>query len=715
MWIESLFPMRLEYKIGDTTKKTTTLAGVVNKIMISQIKQSEQDIAVDFPSYSSTWESLAKVLSTGATGRNTQDLQNLENFKMYALGDPDDFNNNNRHHDHHHDRPDQSRHTNNSPASTGGGEQKAASALEFFGVNIYRDIVAFITDYRKHRNGKPTKQMQKQIIHWDPYFKLSSATEEERLKWRTSFTINWLYDLVNTHLHGIGIHPEQPRPRGMARFAADIATIAMQKQSDPISLLPHHVFTMQLALDTTTIAHGWQCHTQAGSHILHKHAHQWPWVTIPAFEAVLNFTIRPQSVHEAEKVLLSAIDRDARRYDNPNKNIALRNSMGETVGKAFELGSSGWYFSESSGLRSRFEKTEPAQAHAPRGSIFLYSPFACGAGLVEVASDMFDSGLQLWDKTGAPLAAMHLYNFLKQAEHLPGEIPVFETLLQMFGHMYFSPGGVPEQDFAPTYMQSLGALRRRGRKGNEGICMVRELMRYDWVPEKVPDESLPLHTEVAHGRLYQQQLGYSAALPIRKDVALGVRVVAENMGKKNAPPLSLHPMPALHTTVITSRSSSTGKSDATRHVPTPVETPLYRRFKAADDLPDDFGTQAWMERTAIFATPELYLHVLEKSMGKEINGVVPYLGLNYFYLCGSILFLFDSFVDELERLGLDDGRVIPGLSNEVTHERVMRMAFSSCTRQDMKGLRCDSEILQLLGEMMWERMGATPIEDYCYW
>jgi hypothetical protein len=48
-----------------------------------------------------------------------------------------------------------------------------------------------------NRTGKPTKAMQAQLNTWCPTPDFQRATSDERVNWRRSYTINWLYDLVN--------------------------------------------------------------------------------------------------------------------------------------------------------------------------------------------------------------------------------------------------------------------------------------------------------------------------------------------------------------------------------------------------------------------------------------------------------------------------------------------------------------------------------------
>lgn len=55
-----------------------------------------------------------------------------------------------------------------------------------------KDLLDFTNDFQKTRSGKPTKRMQAEIRNWDPEFDVQQASKEERIKWRRSYTINWL-------------------------------------------------------------------------------------------------------------------------------------------------------------------------------------------------------------------------------------------------------------------------------------------------------------------------------------------------------------------------------------------------------------------------------------------------------------------------------------------------------------------------------------------
>jgi hypothetical protein len=102
--------------------------------------------------------------------------------------------------------------------------------------------------------------MQAQLDNWDPMFDLSRATNDERLRWRRSYTINWLYDLVNVFS---SIVVQRNTMKGEKHvyeneFAGDITYLAMQKQHVDVrqKILPHHVFQLQCIVDSLTASRG---------------------------------------------------------------------------------------------------------------------------------------------------------------------------------------------------------------------------------------------------------------------------------------------------------------------------------------------------------------------------------------------------------------------------------------------------------------------------
>jgi hypothetical protein len=143
----------------------------------------------------------------------------------------------------------------------------------------YEALVEFIFDYRKTCSGKPTKTMAKSLQNWKSDLDLQHTDKEQRLAWRRSYTINWLYDLVNVfcsapieHGHGSRVHGplgeiewsqigqsiKQRRLFGLTEFASDNSRLALQRSGTDVKsrILPHHVFQLQCIVDSLAVSCG---------------------------------------------------------------------------------------------------------------------------------------------------------------------------------------------------------------------------------------------------------------------------------------------------------------------------------------------------------------------------------------------------------------------------------------------------------------------------
>ncbi|KAK1762813.1 hypothetical protein QBC33DRAFT_599685 [Phialemonium atrogriseum] len=98
-------------------------------------------------------------------------------------------------------------------------EEVAIEVREQFLIYAYEDLRDFVADFQKTHSGKPTKRMLAEIANWDPNFNLQNASEKERIKWRRSYTINWLCDLVNVFLTIVGPWNVHRRLFGLNEFA----------------------------------------------------------------------------------------------------------------------------------------------------------------------------------------------------------------------------------------------------------------------------------------------------------------------------------------------------------------------------------------------------------------------------------------------------------------------------------------------------------------
>lgn len=248
-------------------KYNCAAAGAITNVCIARIKQLEFEIDTDFPGYGS----FDAIVNTFLHGKDPDKLRSMMSVGLYKVGDNNSF----------------------EPAI----ELKALDIKECVLINAYRDITAFLTDYRKNRSGKPTKAMMQRTRGWDPLLNLSTVSEEERLQWRSVYAIKWLYDLVNTYAFpalSMVMSGELEKSKlenmnwgednewggrtmwGPVEFAADLTGFSMKTSARlPAVILPHHVFTMQAALDSMTASRGWTHNPLTGPVVVPAPVKMW--------------------------------------------------------------------------------------------------------------------------------------------------------------------------------------------------------------------------------------------------------------------------------------------------------------------------------------------------------------------------------------------------------------------------------------------------------
>lgn len=147
-------------------KLNSAVAGTLSNIAISMVKQTEAAVFVDFPGQESY-----KVIMNTITRGNVDKAQGMFSVSLSRVGPSGQF----------------------EPAIGGDIDVK-----EQFFVHTYNTLVDFIKDFQTDRKGVPTKSMLSTIYQtWDPKLDLQTASPKQRLKWRRTYAINWLHDLVN--------------------------------------------------------------------------------------------------------------------------------------------------------------------------------------------------------------------------------------------------------------------------------------------------------------------------------------------------------------------------------------------------------------------------------------------------------------------------------------------------------------------------------------
>ncbi|KAJ4157104.1 hypothetical protein NW754_008746 [Fusarium falciforme] len=375
------------------------VAGAVANMAVSMVKQTSSAIFVDFPGHDS-YETIMKTITRGDPDK----AQGKFTIAKYAI-DP---------HGRLHNKP----------------EETAVDVKEQFLIYAYQDLVDFVADFQLNRSGKPTKAMQAKIANWDPNFNLQKATKQQRLDWRRSYTLKWLYDLVNVysaivvqrntmkgekHVYervdwsATGPWAVHRRLYGLNEFAGEITSMAMKKPgADPRKMIqPHHVFQLQCIVDAMTVSRGWQLSTLRG-HVLEAPAPGFrPRRDVDLFLDRENKRFA-RGYCASVGMVKSALTKDGDHPELKNIFLLLQMEMEDFVNW---LGESKYMSGLTTIPPSRFSD------HNPNG-LWEYSPFLCGVGLTEGLELAYIMGVSLWDKIPEPMLLIHLHNMLVQKGYL---------------------------------------------------------------------------------------------------------------------------------------------------------------------------------------------------------------------------------------------------------------------------------------------------------
>ena len=312
-------------------------------------------------------------------------------------------------------------------------------------VNTELDLVNFIGDYRKYRTGKPSSTYAN--LNWNPDFsdREQDMTPQKLRRWKSDFTISWLYDLVNTYAF-IRLQNDRPRmnkpeklnwdwrdtsPHGVwtrrmlwgpMDFAHDITVLAMQKPGSAIApeIKPHHVFQLQIAVDSMVSAKLWN--TQNVEHYRKKSSSvAWSSDLRAAWALRCDYYI---STNHLLQILKD--DEQQRRYQRwQNTILFLQLQMEEvlTLGKTPLT-------SNDTGPTSLF-------SNSSNNGLWFYSPYLCGTGMVEMLNVAYKLGAGFWERSVPVMTFFHLYNVLLENHHLSGPIESVENIIDVFQESIF--------------------------------------------------------------------------------------------------------------------------------------------------------------------------------------------------------------------------------------------------------------------------------------
>ncbi|OIW22387.1 hypothetical protein CONLIGDRAFT_638365 [Coniochaeta ligniaria NRRL 30616] len=316
----------------------------------------------------------------------------------------------------------------------------------------YRDLIDFVTDFQKSRSGKPTKRMMKEIGKWDPDFNLRQASEDEILQWRRCYTINWLFDLVNTyssfvlqrrHKEGnmksldltdwtLSSIPTKDRCfPGLDDFAGFVTHLAMQKQTSKVShmILPHHVFQLQCMVDSFTVSRRWSVSPVYG-HVLRT-----PPVQFQPQGDILQFLNTECPSHHRPGII-QGIDS---LVDGLKHEERLRRSSGRFKACQSLLQNLSSELTRTLGTSKGLHGVNApvsALSSTRADGLWEYSPSLCGVGLMEALIDTFRCLSVVLEDLPEALMLLHLHHMLTDIRHLPLTLPPFKNIYFGICHVF---------------------------------------------------------------------------------------------------------------------------------------------------------------------------------------------------------------------------------------------------------------------------------------
>ncbi|KAI0197787.1 hypothetical protein F4808DRAFT_438147 [Astrocystis sublimbata] len=487
----------------------------MSNMAIAMMKQSETAIFVDFPGHDS-FDVVLKTITRGdpdgAQGQFTLGLHVLKpgSSEMHKV------------------------------------QETEVDVKEQFMVYTYRDLLDFVRDFQNTRSGKPTKAMTARIRNWDPYLDLKRATKDQRMQWRRSYTIKWLYDLVNVfscivvqrnRLKGEnhayervdwstkGPWNEHRRLFGLNEFAGIITTLAMQKPGTDVRkrILPSHVLQLQSIVDSFSICRGWSNSALRG-HILKVPPHNFsPRRDLDLFLDRENKRMG-HGILNAVNILKQFYDKKSEREPNAHQHerVLLDGIMWEFMN----------WLGESK-YQSGLDAIPPSQfSDTNSNGLWEYSPFLCGVGLMEGLELAYAAGMYLWERIPEPMLVIHLHNMVVQKGFLGKPVGLYATLEQLHPSEFFAEGKIPTSDFNSALLAATGqsssafvrrlrdqAVRIASRTSTDlhGILdtklnrffksktMITSYRLGEWHYERVPEEHIPEATLLARIRIAEMK------------------------------------------------------------------------------------------------------------------------------------------------------------------------------------------------------------------
>lgn len=388
----------------------------------------------------------------------------------------------------------------------------------------YNYLVESITDFQHTRSGKPTKRMLAELNSWDPNLSLQTATKEECLLWRRSYTINWLYEMVNTVSMS---HPQHRKVLGLQEFSAFVTSLAMQNPGTHFrhKILPHQVFQLQLIMGSMTISRGW-AQSFLGGDTLAPPADSFDPQHVIKDEFLNTKRYGTARFHDMMQIL---------NIESPEERQASDPKLQKEASSLDNLieGLHGFLGQSKHANGSTIAHSRLIQTH--ENELWAYSPFLCGVGLSEGLELTYRVIIGLWDRSPGPIVLVHLYNIVCRKGYLKEPLDTLRLVESQFARCLFPDDKAPTfhfhralqrmvQQFVTHDSHRVECLRAHHQRllsqwPNEdidlhaqldgGACKISneksDLVLYreaKWDLDRIHDRNLKLHSLLSRARLY---------------------------------------------------------------------------------------------------------------------------------------------------------------------------------------------------------------------
>ena len=700
------------------------VAGAVSNMAITMIKRTETTIFVDFPGHDS-YETIMQTITRGDPEKSQSN---------FGLG---------LH------RIDMKSNTTELVHET------RLDVMEQFSIYAYRDLLDFIIDFQQNRSGKPTKRTLTEIRDWDPYLDLQRATKEQRIKWRRSYTINWLYDLVNVfssivvqrntmrgehHVYEKvdwsthGPWNDHRRLFGLNEFAGVITSLAMQKPGVNVRqrIFPHHVFQLQCILDSLTVSRGWSLSSLRG-HVLKPPATGFlPRRDVDLFLDRTNQKTGSGFLGGAD-ILMQLFEKDAMIHGDPNRH----RDRSELLKGFFEdfrdwLGESKYMGGLATIPPSRFSNSNS-------NGLWEFSPFLCGVGLMEGLELAYRVAMLIWDQITEPILLVHLHNMLVQKGYIAQPVGMYAALAEVFPSAFFADGKVPEKNFGQALFAQINdtgsrraifqrrALRRTvARSGTDIHGMLNldanrffkaksNLLLYrdaDWSPDRVLEADLSPTSALGILRLSQTRevIDPTTGRSSFEDTDLIQR--ARNLGMDD---ITLRRMSSSFLNNLRN-SDTTGlsQSQLASLVPEGYTTaPASTLDSEAANASRNASKPSHRQENSDISDLDL-LTLSQYDISSDVNGKLPLSGTNYIWVTVRCMILFMNIEEELRKVRNPLWVRAYETDLEWSRQKRVGLAYLALVEQDRECLTIMANEFQnpragLLQHTYWECMG----EDEC--